>query len=399
MTDHHEVASTEAPEAPQRRRWYQRPVVAVAMGILAVAAIAAPVILLSIDDESVEQAPNAQTEQTVPPATPSSTLAVGSEEPEEPDRPYVAGEDLSLWVTEEEVAEMLEPLSLEFSGGPLSEDVVVYAERDGWEYQYTVGEIVRWDGVFPWGVFVEVGENAGPGDLTPQKVDRLPEEVAIVGQGGFWPCSYRLVIPNSGFFYIVLISPNDVDLGHAHRTEGRCADALLPMATEFLGEMGWVAESDEPGRPYVAGEDLLLWVTEEEAAEMIRGAAARHDVDLTDDDVIVTAEGDGYHYVWGGVNPIHNNYYWGLTLAGGSTLPTEPDDFDDFDFEESELLPGGVVGARKMFFCEWGFETSDGRPLTVWLHTPGHYLLNESECRIEVFRIASAVLHELGWVD
>ncbi len=153
-----------------------------------------------------------------------------------PTEPYVAGEDLTEWVTIEEMSGVLEQVSVQFTGSPLADEVVAESLDD--EFWYRSGVPAGEETEFfngGWEVLLEprsdersmVGAQPDPG---------LPDGVEAVGPsyGGV----YFVRGPLSDEVLSIWVNPPET-LGSGDAGEARWQDLYFQVASMALVEMGW----------------------------------------------------------------------------------------------------------------------------------------------------------------
>lgn len=154
----------------------------------------------------------------------------GGEVFSEPRAVFTWGEDLSEWVTEEEMAQALADVVRQYRGANLEDGVTVSLSRpdgegdDGW----------GWEGV-GWSVQVHSGDHDGRVDVEPTQTDpRLPEGVTYQEGWGLAWMSRILVGPNSDESICVTLVPADRAF-----EDPEYEDMVFAIASMMLREMGW----------------------------------------------------------------------------------------------------------------------------------------------------------------
>jgi len=152
-----------------------------------------------------------------------------------PTEPFAAGEDLTEWVTTEEMASVLEQVSVQFTGSPLVDEVVAESVDDGFWYRSGVppGEETEFFNG-GWEVRLEpMGDERAMEGAQPDP--GLPEGVeAAGGFGGI----YDMRGPLSDEVLSIWINPPET-LGSGERAEARWRDLYFQVASMALVEMGW----------------------------------------------------------------------------------------------------------------------------------------------------------------
>ena len=153
-----------------------------------------------------------------------------------PTEPFAAGQDLTEWVTTEEMASVLEQVSVQFTGSPLADEVVAESVDDAFWYRSGVpaGEETEffnggWEVLLePWS-----DERAMEG---AQPDPGLPDGVEAAGpqMGG----SYFIRGPLSDEILSIWINPPET-LGGSEAAEARWRDLYFQVASMALVEMGW----------------------------------------------------------------------------------------------------------------------------------------------------------------
>jgi hypothetical protein len=153
-----------------------------------------------------------------------------------PTEPYAAGEDLTEWVTTEEMASVLEQVSAQFMGSPLADEVAAESVDD--QFWYRSGVPVGEETEFfngGWEVLLEPwsDERAMEG---AQPDPGLPKGVEAAGphMGG----SYFMRGPLSDEILSIWVNPPET-LGSGDRAEARWRDLYFQVASMALVEMGW----------------------------------------------------------------------------------------------------------------------------------------------------------------
>jgi len=153
-----------------------------------------------------------------------------------PTEPYTAGEDLTEWVTTEEMASILQQVSTEFTGSPLADEVVMESVDDEFWYRSGVpagAETEPFNG--GWEVLLEPWSDERFMEGA-QRYPGLPEDVEAAGPsyGG----AYFMRGPLSDEIVSIWVNP-PVSLGGSEQGEARWQDMYFQVASMALVEMGW----------------------------------------------------------------------------------------------------------------------------------------------------------------
>ena len=227
----------------RRRRARQTAVAVFTLLVLAVAIAGAIVLFRS-------------SERRVPAEPPDAVLT-----PTEPGAVFSwSGEDLSEWVTEDEMTDAIRDASALYEGQGPTGKVVYEGTDDG----------VSWE-AGDWSFEISNGDHGGKYVGPPTSIDpRLPEGVTYKAEEGFGVGGYILSGPNSDEMIAIHLWWPGGPLGD-HPLEGVHEDMVFAIASRLLEEMGWVpleppesagcppgSTPDEPGpldqaRPYRGG--------------------------------------------------------------------------------------------------------------------------------------------------
>jgi hypothetical protein len=154
------------------------------------------------------------------------------------------GDDLSAWVTEDEMTAALEHVSTLYAGEDLEgEAVVEHAVSDQGGIDDWVWMIGPTDDANTWKVIVHNGDHDGRYIGPPTETDpRIPFGVTFEQGSGFASGSYILSGPNSDESICITLLPPGRGLFYPDPSEvGAHEDMAFALATMMLQEMGWVS--------------------------------------------------------------------------------------------------------------------------------------------------------------
>lgn len=152
--------------------------------------------------------------------------------------PFTSGEDLTEWVTAEEMNEVLERIQTDFTGSPLDDEVVTEPDDDSFWYRYGVPEGSEGEAFEGgWEVVLQPWPD-GDAMAGAQTFPSLPDGVEAAGPsyGGV----YFLRGPRSAEILSLWVDPPDPSyVGVGEADEARWQDVYFQVASMALREMGW----------------------------------------------------------------------------------------------------------------------------------------------------------------
>jgi hypothetical protein len=336
---------------------------------------------------------------------PDPTAPVPATDPPAPDAVFSWGDDLTQWVTEDEMTEAIADASALYEGqGPTGE--AVYEEEpftdDGFSWQDGSG----FKGAGGWRVNVHNGDHDGNYQGSPTDTDpRLPEGVSYEAEWGFGAGGYIFSAPNSDDTVAFhLIWPGG-PYGEDPAPEGVHEDMVFVLASRLLREMGW---ADQPVFDF-SEDSLCDWFTEDDMNRIVTAAQERA----------------GTHWWFDGFDagecspltpPVSTRWEWDWVASFGRSfavglVPVAWTELEPAErFSEHEMLDASVSYGNLEYLASWW------EIMNVDLRVEGHEdeVLRFTVARQDPisagtggkaraaslgFAIADAMLKQMNWVE
>ena len=156
-----------------------------------------------------------------------------------PDYPFSWGEDLTQWVTEDEIAEIVTDLLRTYADTDLEGAVHTDPSDDGESWDWSVGAVGEIRG--PWILNAHNGDHDGRYDGRPTDVDsRLPDGVGFEAEVGFGFGHYIFSGPSSDELISLWLRPAGTSFGYPPSSQvDAYEDMLFSLASRLLRELGW----------------------------------------------------------------------------------------------------------------------------------------------------------------